>query len=108
MLGQMDHGCAAVGAATRPSMHRPFDGEVAPGARYVLEDTAGFPIECPLCGAVDRWRAEADEMRGQTPAFACRHPREVRADGVTYLVAVVHADQVGGALDLASLVPAAA
>jgi len=40
-----------------------------PNASYALLDRHGLPIECPVCGAVARWRP-----LGQPAAFVCAHP----------------------------------
>lgn len=78
----------------------------APAARYLLEDQAGYPIECPLCGGLDHWQVRYDETEHQPRAFVCAHTVATN-DGLARRTASVSIDQVGGYLDLASLVPSA-
>jgi hypothetical protein len=75
---------------------------------YVLEDRAGYPIECPLCGQADRWQLRADSLEFIPRAFVCVHAAAVGAAGLTRQVASVSIDQVGRYLDLDDLTPEAA
>ena len=74
----------------------------------VLEDHAGYPIECPLCGRADAWRIEREPASSHTGAFVCRHAVPDGHGGQVRLRAVVRADEVGGYLDPVTLLSAAA
>jgi hypothetical protein len=76
--------------------------------RLVLEDHAGYPIECPLCGQADAWRIERESASSQPRAFVCQHAVPDGQGGQLRLRAVVRADEVGGYLDPLTLVSAAA
>ena len=97
---------AALGGAAAPALHLAL---TAPGpAHYALEDHDGYPIECPLCGEADRWRLERDLQRRQPRAFVCIHIVPTADGGIVRRVASVRADQVGGSLDLTTLITPAA
>lgn len=81
---------------------------VLPLARYVLEDHDGYPIECPLCGRVDRWRMEREPGGALPRGFVCAHRVSTPAGEPVRRVAAVARDQVGGYLDLNRLHPSAA
>lgn len=76
--------------------------------RFVLEDHAGYPIDCPLCGRADGWCMEHKPGSVQPHVFACRHVIPDAHGGRTRLSAVVSADQVGGYLDPLALLSTAA
>lgn len=86
-----------------------MDVVTAPAAvtRFILEDHAGYPIECPLCGQVDRWRMERHDHDGGPRGFQCVHLAD-SPDGWVRRIASVTIDQVGGYLDPATLIPTAA
>ncbi|MCC6625991.1 MAG: hypothetical protein IT340_01190 [Chloroflexi bacterium] len=76
--------------------------------RFVLEDHAGYPIDCPLCGRADGWRMEREPGSTVPRAFACRHVVPDAHGGRARLSAAVSADQVGGYLDPLALLSTAA
>jgi hypothetical protein len=75
-------------------------------ARFILEDHDGYPIECPLCGRVDRWRMERSPLN-EPRGFECAHLAD-GPEGWVRRFAAVSINQVGGYLDLATLIPTAA
>jgi len=77
-------------------------------AHVVLEDHAGRPIECPVCGEVDHWRPRRVSGRLLPDSFTCTHIMADEAGQTVRRVATVVADQVGGYLDLNSLIDSAA
>jgi hypothetical protein len=74
-------------------------------AFFVLEDPAGYPIECPLCGQVDRWRWQGEREALAPRAFTCSHLAEAHDGAIIRRVAVIAIEQVGRYLDLTTLVP---
>jgi hypothetical protein len=97
---------AALGGVAAPALHLAL---TAPGpAHFALEDHDGYPIECPLCGEADRWRLERDLERRRPRAFVCIHIAPAEDGGIVRRVASVSADQVGGYLDLTTLIAPAA
>jgi predicted RNA-binding Zn-ribbon protein involved in translation (DUF1610 family) len=77
-------------------------------ARFVLEDHAGYPIECPICGRVDLWRMQRAAGTDTPRAFVCSHSRADGHGGISRWTASVAAEQVGGYLDPATLLSTAA
>jgi hypothetical protein len=75
---------------------------------FVLEDHAGYPIDCPLCGRADGWLMEREPGSTVPRAFACRHVVPDDRGGRARLNASVSADQVGGYLDPLTLLSTAA
>jgi hypothetical protein len=97
---------AAYGGVAAPALHLAL---TAPGpAHFALEDRAGFPIDCPICGQADRWRMEREPARRQPRAFVCIHIDPAEDGGIVRRAASVGADQVGGYLDLTTLIAPAA
>jgi hypothetical protein len=75
-------------------------------AHFILEDHDGYPIECPLCGRVDRWQMERSPLDESPLGFQCAHLAD-GPEGWVRRYAMVSINQVGGYLDLATLIPAA-
>jgi hypothetical protein len=67
------------GASLPPVIPRRIVPAAPESARYLLEDSHGAPIECPICGAIDRWRTEVMPRGQQRRGFVCRHLKEVSA-----------------------------
>lgn len=112
MIDQLEARWAALDemAAARGGMIAPVL-PLAPmrvAGRYLLEDHDGYPIECPICGRVDRWRMERDPLGHEPRAFTCTHVTPATDGGIVRRTASVSGEQVGGYLDPASLAPSAA
>lgn len=74
--------------------------------RFILEDRFGYPIECPLCDQVDRWRFQPAGAH-TSDAFVCSHLAETASGLVIRRAATIAVDQVGRFLDLDDLISAA-